>query len=134
MFGYARDGVTIVEPEAAALREAASTLLSGGTMREITRRLNEQGLRTTAAEDHVHDERRQQWVSGRLDVGVERGVRRTAQVRALLANPRLAGLRRYRGETRPGCWEPILTPGGASRRPTRCPGVSPHRGACARRR
>ncbi len=45
-FGYAEDGVTVVEREAAALLWAANQILAGASLAATARRLTEDGLRT----------------------------------------------------------------------------------------
>lgn len=87
-FGYDRgpSGVVVVEDEARLIREAAATLLDGGTLASVVRRWNEQGCKTT--------------------LGREWGV---TQVRRVLINPRVAGRRIYNGEDMGnGDWEAIL--------------------------
>lgn len=46
-FGYEKDGVTIREKEAEALRHAVKALLAGRTLAGVVRELNEQGSRTS---------------------------------------------------------------------------------------
>lgn len=74
-FGYARDGVTVVEAEAAMIREAAHRLLTGESLNGICRSWNDAGRLTG---------------NGALWRG--------ATVRNMLLNARLAGLREHRGE------------------------------------
>lgn len=74
-FGYADDGITIVEPEAQAIREATAAVLAGASILGLAREWRAQGLRTT---------------TGKAWDGT--GVRRT------LLRPRNAGLMEHRGE------------------------------------
>jgi DNA invertase Pin-like site-specific DNA recombinase len=75
-FGYERDGLTVRDPEAKALRDAYASLLAGRSMVGIARDLDAAGF-----------------VTGRLG----RRFNHSA-ARAVLVNPRNAGLRAYRGE------------------------------------
>lgn len=94
-FGFARDGIHHVDNEAEAIRKAARDVLSGVSLRSIGKRWNEAGMTTTAGNE---------W--------------RSAQVRSVLMNPRIAGIRRYRPRSRgkdpkqveefPASWEPII--------------------------
>lgn len=86
-FGYEADGVTVNEAEAEQLRRAAVDVLAGTSLNAIARRWNELGITTP--------QRARPW-SGTV-------------VKAVLTNPRQAGLRVHRGEVvGPGIWEPIL--------------------------
>lgn len=90
-FGYARDHSVIPE-EAAAIRDGARWALAGVSMREIARRWEAAGLRSTRADEMA---------SSAAFTG--RGVKNT------LVSPRYAGIRTYRGEqVGTGDWEPIL--------------------------
>lgn len=85
-FGFEPDKVTHRKPEAEAIRDMYDDLIAGVSQHEIARRLNAKGI-TTA--------RGGQWVQ--------------ATVRALLKNPRNAGLRQYKGEIMgAGTWQPIV--------------------------
>ena len=75
-FGYDPDGVTVRISEAELLQEAARDVLAGESLAEIARRWNALGVLTP--------QRRRQWSS--------------TVVRAVLTNPRHAGLRVHRGE------------------------------------
>lgn len=89
-FGYQRHNgeVTIVEDEAAAIREGARMVLAGSTITAVARHWNSLGLTTTAGNP---------W-----------GV---TQVRRLLINPRYIGRRIYNGEDLgDGSWPAILDP------------------------
>lgn len=85
----AHDGLKLVADETELLRDAARRIISGESITGICRRLNEEGKRTgTGAE----------WRPGTL--------------RNMLANPRLAGRRVYKGEdVGEAQWEKILDRG-----------------------
>lgn len=85
-FGYAADGMTVLEDEAAEVRRAAERLIMGGTVRGIAADLSRRGVTTTAG-----------------------GPWRPTELRRMLANPRYAGLRTVHGEVvGPGAWQAIL--------------------------
>lgn len=84
-FGYDDDGMTTREDEAALVREAASRLLAGGSLRSVVRDWNARGVATV---------RGGKWSSTVL--------------RQMLGRPRLAGLRSHKGVTYPGTWPAIL--------------------------
>jgi DNA invertase Pin-like site-specific DNA recombinase len=75
-FGYERDGITVRENEAQALRQAYASLLAGRSMVGIARDLDAAGF-----------------VTARLGKRFNHSA-----ARAVLINPRNAGLRAYRGE------------------------------------
>lgn len=86
-FGYEPDGMTVRESEAELLREAAADVLAGASLNTIARRWNDLGVLTP--------QRSKQW-SGTV-------------VRAVLTNPRQAGLRVHRREVvGPAAWPAIL--------------------------
>lgn len=86
LFGYARDGATIVQPEAAAIRSAAEQLLAGAPLRTLARDLNTAGHTTTTGRP---------W--------------EPTQLRRSLQNPRYAGLRAHLGTVvAHGQWPAIL--------------------------
>lgn len=86
LFGYELGGQVVVEEEALLLKQAAEQLLAGGTVHGIVRWLNEQGSTSTRG-----------------------GPWHPMEFRRIIANPRLAALRRYRGEiVARGTWPPIL--------------------------
>lgn len=106
-FGYADDGVTIVEAEAAAIVEGYGALLGGVTLRAIASEWNAAGHRT-AQRPYRHADR----------LG-DRSPWRADSVRNVLLNPRYAGLRAHRGvERAPAAW-PGLVP------------IETYRAACA---
>ncbi len=85
-FGYASDGVQLVEDEALLVKAAYRGLLAGASLKGIAKRWNEAGVTTTAG-----------------------GVWRHSTVRETLKNPRYAGLRTYRGEVvGPAIWPALV--------------------------
>ena len=86
-FGYQRDGA-VEEDEAAVVREVASRLLAGESLRSVAIDLNKRGIPTTTG---------RQWRSETLS--------------QMLRSPRLVGLRVYKDKTFPGSWEPVLDQG-----------------------
>jgi len=86
-FGYERDGLTVRESEARALRSAYAALLAGRSMVGIARDLDAAGF-----------------VTARLGKPFNHSA-----ARAILVNPRNAGLRAYRGEiVGPAAWPAIV--------------------------
>jgi DNA invertase Pin-like site-specific DNA recombinase len=87
-FGYEKDGITIREEEAALIRDAVQRVLAGETIPSIARDWNERGIPTTQNAPHG-------WLAN--------------SVATVLRNPRIAGLRAYKGEiVADGVWEPII--------------------------
>ena len=85
-FGYSRDGLTVVEPEAAEVRRAVTAMLAGGSLHGIAADMTARGLLTTAG-----------------------GRWRPTQLRRLLTSPRYAAQRVHRGEIiGPGRWPAIV--------------------------
>ncbi len=85
--GYLSDGTTVVESEAAHIREGFELLLAGASLRTITNRWNAAGLRTAHG-----------------------GEWRPNTVRYTLRNPRYAGLIAHmREEIGPGDWPPLVS-------------------------
>lgn len=74
-FGYEKDGVTVREVEARAIRDAGDAVLAGASVRSIARTWNDAGLTTTTGKA---------W--------------RPADPRRILLRPRNAGLMEHRGE------------------------------------
>jgi site-specific DNA recombinase len=74
-FGYATGGLELLPGEAQALWQAYQSLLAGSSLTSIARELNAQGLRTSKGNTITRN-----------------------GVRAMLLNPRNAGLSAYRGE------------------------------------
>src|SRR4051794_31108557 len=86
-FGYQPDKITPEPDEAAAVRQACEQLLSGGTLRSIARQWNE------------------------LELAPPQGAEawRSQTVRAVVTNPRIAGLSAYVGEVvGSGAWTPLV--------------------------
>ena len=86
-FGYAPDRVTVDPAEAEIIRDAAARLLDGGTLRGVSRELNDRGSRTSAGKE---------W--------------QPLTLRRVMLSPRIAGLveGKRRGHYRKASWEPIL--------------------------
>jgi DNA invertase Pin-like site-specific DNA recombinase len=85
-FGYAADGMSIVDPEADAVQRAAADLIAGSSMYEIAKSLNAAGHTTTAGNP---------W--------------KPTTARRMLARPRYAALVEHGGEVvAEGVWPPIL--------------------------
>jgi site-specific DNA recombinase len=86
-FGYEDDGVTVREPEAAAVRAAVESVLAGASLRSVARDLTATGL-TTTLKSRAWD---------------------AHAVRALLVKPRNAGLRQHQGQViGPANWPAIV--------------------------
>lgn len=85
-FGYtAQDELEPIE--AAAVREAFTTILHGGTLYSIAQAWNDAGMRTAKGGNR--------WVG--------------ETVRRVLMNPRYAGIRAYNREHYPAAWEAVVT-------------------------
>lgn len=90
-FGYEPDGMTIREPEATLLRQAADDVLAGTSLNEIARRWNRMGVRTAQSGREWH---------GNV-------------VKVVLTNQRQAGLRVHRRGTPdeaiyPAAWPAVI--------------------------
>lgn len=86
-FGYEDDRVTIKQDEAEVIRTVVGRFVAGESMRSIATWLDEEGVKTVAG-----------------------GVWRTTTLNAMLASPRIAGLRQHRGEViGEAVWDPIIT-------------------------
>ncbi|MGI8761057.1 MAG: recombinase family protein [Jatrophihabitantaceae bacterium] len=86
-FGYAPDRVTVIESEAAVLRELAERFVAGESLRSLTMWLKDEGVSTVGGG---------QW--------------RSQAVRQMLMAPRIAGLRAYHGEVvGEASWPAIIT-------------------------
>jgi len=86
-YGFAADGVTHVPEEAARIREAATRVLAGETLSEITNDWNRQAVPTVRTGHGWH----------------------TSMVKRLLVTPRTAGQRQHQGEILgPAIWKPVL--------------------------
>ena len=87
-FGYQIDQLTVVESEAAVIRELAERYLAGESSMSLTSWLQESGTPTAQGAE---------W--------------RTSTVRQILVSPRVAGLRSHNGEVvGPAVWPAIITP------------------------
>lgn len=87
-FGYEKDQVTVVESEAAVIRELASRYLAGEALNSLTTWLQEEGIQSVAG---------MPW--------------RTTTLRQTLTNPRIAGLRAHNGViVAQAVWPAIITP------------------------
>ena len=84
-FGWEPDRVTIREPEAEMVRDAARRVIAGESLRSICARWNAEGRRTA---------RGSAW--------------RPTRVRRMLTAPRYTGLREHNGETTEAVWPAIL--------------------------
>lgn len=85
-FGFEADMVTVREPEAAAIREAAKRVIAGEPLRAIARDWNEQGPRPVGG-----------------------NIWRTNAIHKVLCAPRTAGLRQHQGEViGAAAWPAIL--------------------------
>jgi DNA invertase Pin-like site-specific DNA recombinase len=88
-YGYARDGMTILESEAAIIRELANRIIGGETLSALARDLTARGISTVRA-----------------------GTRWNARsVHSVVSKARNAGLREHRGEViGPAVWPSIIDP------------------------
>jgi len=87
-YGYELDRVTVVDSEAAVIRECARRYLAGESLVSVAAWLQGEGIRTATG--------RNDW--------------RTPTLRNLLRSPRIAGLREHRGEVvAEGSWPAIIT-------------------------
>jgi site-specific DNA recombinase len=86
-FGYTANKRELIPTEADAIRDTAKRLLAGQSLRSIVNDLNARGVRTP---------RGKTWLPGTLA--------------AVLVNPRIAGLRAYKGQiVGDGAWPPIIS-------------------------
>jgi DNA invertase Pin-like site-specific DNA recombinase len=83
-FGYRRDG-TIIESEAAIIREVANRLMAGESLRQVAINLNDRGVKTATGRE---------WSGPTL--------------RQMIGAPRLTALRAHGDDLHEGEWEPIL--------------------------
>ena len=85
-YGYEADGVTVIEAEAACVREACEQVLAGVSLIGTAAELNRRGCRTSTGRP---------W--------------RATELRRMLLRPRNAGLMQYRGEiVGKAAWPPIV--------------------------
>jgi len=85
-FGYASNGIDLVESEAALLRDAYSMVLAGASTRAVARKFNDAGATTTMGG---------QWLGN--------------TARRTMLNPRYAGIRVYKGQRYPATWPAIVS-------------------------
>lgn len=86
-YGYEDDRITVKDDEAEVIRVVAARFVAGESIRSLATWLDKEGVKT---------------VSG--------GPWRTTTLNAVLASPRIAGLRQHRGEViGEAVWEPIIT-------------------------
>lgn len=86
-FGYERDQMTVIEPEAVVLRILAERYLAGDSLMSLTSWLQEEGVLSVAG---------MPW--------------RTSTLRQTLTNPRIAGLRSHNGVVvATAVWPPIIS-------------------------
>jgi DNA invertase Pin-like site-specific DNA recombinase len=87
-FGFEDDKITIRRPEAKLIKEAATRILSGETLRAVCADWNERGVSTVS------------------------GVKwEPTTLKRMLVQPRLSGQREHHGRiVGPAVWKPILTP------------------------
>ena len=87
-YGYATDKITVIDAEAAVIREAATRVLAGEAMRSICRDLNERAIPSA---------RGGQWA--------------VPVLKQVLASARISGRREYHGEiVHENSWPAIITP------------------------
>jgi DNA invertase Pin-like site-specific DNA recombinase len=85
-FGYTADGLALVDDEAALIRDAATAILAGSSLRGVVARWNADGVLTSQG---------RQWVP--------------ASLRRVLTSARIAGLRSHHGEvTAEAVWPRIV--------------------------
>lgn len=88
-FGYEKDQLTVVESEAAAIRQVTARYLAGESLKSLATWLQDEGILSV--------------------VGLPW---RTSTLRQTLTNPRIAGLRSHNGEVvATAVWPAIITPG-----------------------
>jgi len=86
-FGFEDDKITHRPDEVAVIRECVSRVIGGESLRSIAASLTTEGVTTSAGKP---------WQSTNL--------------RVMLRNPRIAGLREHKGEiVGPGVWDPVIT-------------------------
>jgi len=86
-FGYSDSRLQVVAEEVAVIREMASRVLAGDSLRSVAVDLNSRGIRTSQGNE---------WTSS--------GVKR------VLMSPRISGRREYHGEFFTAVWPPIIAP------------------------
>jgi len=86
-FGYEADRVTVIASEAVVVREMASRVLAGDSLRSIAVDLNSRGIRTSMGNE---------W--------------ETSGLKRVLMSPRISGRREHGGEFFEAVWSGIITP------------------------
>jgi len=86
-FGYELDRITVNPTEAAIIREMATRVLAGDSLRSVAKDLNARGVRTTQGNE---------WPS--------------SSIKRVLMSARISGRRDHRGEMSDAVWEGIITP------------------------
>jgi len=104
-FGFQADRITHDEDEAAVVREIAHRRAAGESPHGIADDLNGRGVLTAQARDQIEKSRRS---GGAAPISLP--VWRPVTIRALLTNPRTAGLRTHRGTTVRAVWAPLIEP------------------------
>lgn len=89
-FGFTQDRLGVVPEEAEAIREAYRTMFDGGTLYGIAKAWNAAGFRTG------HEGRERKSLAGGTTVAS--GKWNAANVKAVLTNPRVAGIQMHKGE------------------------------------
>lgn len=95
-FGFAQDGMSLMDLEARAVRDGYTDLLAGIPLAEIARRWNARGLVTPQLRRGVHKDEPSPW--------------RPDAVRSVLLNPRNMGKAVYRGEIVADSQGPAIVP------------------------
>ncbi len=86
-FGYEDDRITVKEDEAEVVRAVTARFVAGESIRSLATWLDQEGVKTVAG-----------------------GPWRTTTLNAMLASPRIAGLRQHRGEViGDAVWDPIIS-------------------------
>jgi DNA invertase Pin-like site-specific DNA recombinase len=85
LFGYDAKRTTIIEPEAALIRQAASSILAGESLRAVCRAWQARGVTTSGGRPFA-----------------------PTPLRKLLSSAALSGRREHRGQVYPGLWPRIL--------------------------
>ena len=86
-YGYEKDGITVVQSEAAVIREVARRILAGESLKSIARDLNRRGVPTATGK---------LWHS--------------AQLRKTVSTHRMKGVRIHNGVEHPAQWPAIIDP------------------------
>ena len=100
-FGLTTDG-SVIESEAAVVRECMKRVLSGESLRSIARDLNARRVKTPDA-GQTRKKR------GKEETYIVKGEWQSATLSQMLRSPRLAALVRHEDELLPGQWDAIIT-------------------------